>query len=99
MREEKLRTALDFAMALSPDNTLFSENKFENAQGDMCCVRYETVQFNGVSSLQEVFDAVSFYKTNMEFIISEQLGHTTLRDDYDAVVKTMMDTTEIHVLL
>ncbi|GMF20282.1 unnamed protein product [Phytophthora lilii] len=89
MRDQKIRTALDFVMGLErPHETMkkqFSLNQFENDQGDLCCVRFDTTLFPGVKSLQQVFDALSFYKNNMEIIISEQLGHITLRDDYDVV--------------
>ncbi|RLN49027.1 hypothetical protein BBJ29_004342 [Phytophthora kernoviae] len=89
MRGEKLRSALEFIMAperlTDPFKPHFSENKFETADGDLCCVRYETVQFPGVDSLEQVVDAMLFYKTNMEFIITEQLGHIMLRDDYDSI--------------
>ncbi|KAG7399311.1 hypothetical protein PHYBOEH_009237 [Phytophthora boehmeriae] len=89
MRKQKLLRAVEFLMTpprvSDPNETRFSENKFETAEGDLCCVRFETVQLAGVESLQQVFDALSFYTTNMEIISSEQLGHITLRDDYDTV--------------
>uniref|UniRef100_H3HEB0 AAA+ ATPase domain-containing protein n=1 Tax=Phytophthora ramorum TaxID=164328 RepID=H3HEB0_PHYRM len=64
---------------------IFSENRFENEHGDMCCIRFDTVHYPGVASLQQVFDALSFFMTNMEIVISEQLGHVMLRDDYDTI--------------
>uniref|UniRef100_H3HEB3 Uncharacterized protein n=1 Tax=Phytophthora ramorum TaxID=164328 RepID=H3HEB3_PHYRM len=89
MRDEKIRNALEFVMGpgrlSDPLKTQFSLNQFENGHGDLCCIRFETIQFPGVKSLQQVYDALSFYKNNMEIIISEQLGHLTIRDDYDAV--------------
>ncbi|KAG7380883.1 hypothetical protein PHYBOEH_011283 [Phytophthora boehmeriae] len=89
MRQEKLRNGLEFLLAperlTDPFKPHFSENKFETAGGDLCCVRYETVQFPRVDSLEQVIDALSFYKANMEFIITEQLGHIMLRDDYDSI--------------
>ncbi|EGZ12100.1 hypothetical protein PHYSODRAFT_515531 [Phytophthora sojae] len=48
-------------------------------------VRFDTIQFPGVKSLQQVYDALSFYKNNMEIIVSEELCHITLREDYDAI--------------
>eukprot|EP00644_Phytophthora_capsici_P006344 jgi/Phyca11/556702/estExt2_Genewise1Plus.C_PHYCAscaffold_940038 len=44
-----------------------------------------SIQFPGVRSLRQVYDALSFYKNNIEIIISEQLGHITIRDDYESV--------------
>jgi hypothetical protein len=84
-----LRSAYDFVMSRTHladvGKTQFSENRFENDQGDLCCVRFDTVQFSGCGSLEQVFDALSFFMTNMEIIISEQLGHGMLRDDYDTI--------------
>eukprot|EP00644_Phytophthora_capsici_P006348 jgi/Phyca11/576699/estExt2_Genewise1.C_PHYCAscaffold_940049 len=89
MREAKLRNAYDFVMSRAhltdPLKTHYSENRFENEQGDLCCVRFDTIQFPGVASLQQVFDALSFFMINMEIIISEHLGHVMLRDDYDTI--------------
>ncbi|RLN75348.1 hypothetical protein BBJ28_00003195, partial [Nothophytophthora sp. Chile5] len=55
------------------------------ASGDFCCVRNEVIPFPGVQSLQKVFDALKFTLLNLEISISEQLGHITLREDYDTV--------------
>ncbi|KAG7390804.1 Katanin p60 ATPase-containing subunit A1 [Phytophthora pseudosyringae] len=89
MRETKLRNGYDFVMSrarlVDPLKTHFSENRFENEQGDLCCVRFDAIHFPGVASLQQVFNALSFFMTNMEIIISEQLGHVVLRDDYDTI--------------
>lgn len=88
MRDQKIRNALQFVMGLGNDSDplkKLSENQFENDDGDLCCVRFESIQFPGVRSLRQVYDALSFYKNNMEIIISEQLGHITIRDDYESV--------------
>ncbi|RLN94806.1 hypothetical protein BBJ28_00022446 [Nothophytophthora sp. Chile5] len=63
----------------------YSEERFEDANGDFCCVRNEVISFPGVQSLQKVFDALKFTLLNLEISISEQLGHITLREDYDTV--------------
>ncbi|RLN74389.1 hypothetical protein BBJ28_00013724, partial [Nothophytophthora sp. Chile5] len=63
----------------------YSEERFEDASGDFCCVRNEVIPFPGVQSLQKVFDALKFTLLNLEISISEQLGHITLREDYDTV--------------
>ncbi|KAH7462117.1 uncharacterized protein KRP23_13977 [Phytophthora ramorum] len=89
MRRQKLRGAYEFVMSatrpVDPFKIQFSENRFENEHGDMCCIRFDTVHYPGVASLQQVFDALSFFMTNMEIVISEQLGHVMLRDDYDTI--------------
>ncbi|KAL3658967.1 hypothetical protein V7S43_016105 [Phytophthora oleae] len=95
MRDQKIRNALQFVMGLGNDTDplqKLSENQFENDDGDLCCVRFESIQFPGVKSLQQVYDALSFYKNNMEIIISEQLGHITIRDDYDTVEEEAFHT-------
>ncbi|POM70926.1 Hypothetical protein PHPALM_12576 [Phytophthora palmivora] len=63
----------------------YSDERFETAEGDFCGVRFETVQFPGVESLQQVFDAAVYYLTNMEISITERLGHVTVRDDYETI--------------
>ncbi|POM71711.1 Hypothetical protein PHPALM_11685 [Phytophthora palmivora] len=62
-----------------------SEERFEDANGDFCCVRNEVIPFPGVQSMRKVFDAVKFTLNTLEISISEQLGHITVRDDYDVV--------------
>ncbi|RLN74397.1 hypothetical protein BBJ28_00013730 [Nothophytophthora sp. Chile5] len=92
LRAEKLRNAYEYIMARSshsqPEKMQLSDERFETAQGDLCCVRFETVHFRGVESLQQVYNAVIFYLTNMEISISERLGHITVRDDYDSIEGT-----------
>ncbi|KAH7462190.1 uncharacterized protein KRP23_14050 [Phytophthora ramorum] len=89
IRAEKLRNAYDYILARSshsqPEKMQLSDERFESAQGDLCCVRFETVHFRGVESLEQVYNALIFYLTNMEISISERLGHITVRDDYDSI--------------
>ncbi|ETK73407.1 hypothetical protein F441_20071 [Phytophthora nicotianae CJ01A1] len=89
MRESKLHNGYDFVMSswhrVESSTSHFSENRFENDQGDLCCVRFDTIHFPGVNSLQQVYDALAFFMINMEIVISEQLGHVVLRDDYDTI--------------
>ncbi|RLN75330.1 hypothetical protein BBJ28_00003211 [Nothophytophthora sp. Chile5] len=62
-----------------------SEERFEDANGDFCCVRFEVIPFPGVRSVKHVFNALEFFLFNMEISISERLGHITIREDYDNV--------------
>ncbi|EGZ12142.1 hypothetical protein PHYSODRAFT_516987 [Phytophthora sojae] len=91
-RTEKLRNAYEYILARSshsqPEKMQLSDERFESAQGDLCCVRFETVHFRGVESLEQVYNALIFYLTNMEISISERLGHITVRDDYDSIEGT-----------
>lgn len=59
-----------------------SDERIEDSDGGYSCVRFEILQFHGVKSLEEVFDAVTFYHTNMEISVSEKLGHVAVRDDF-----------------
>ncbi|KAK1930858.1 hypothetical protein P3T76_013815 [Phytophthora citrophthora] len=92
IRAEKLRNAYEYIMARSshsqPEKMQLSDERFESAQGDLCCVRFETIHFRGVESLEQVYNALIFYLTNMEISISERLGHITVRDDYDSIEGT-----------
>ncbi|KAG1686047.1 hypothetical protein DVH05_007187 [Phytophthora capsici] len=92
IRAEKLRNAYEYIMARSshsqPEKMQLSDERFESAQGDLCCVRYETIHFRGVESLEQVYNALIFYLTNMEISISERLGNITVRDDYDSIEGT-----------
>ncbi|RLN90999.1 hypothetical protein BBJ28_00017402, partial [Nothophytophthora sp. Chile5] len=89
IRDEKLTNAYRYVsvrsrlMGSGPKRS--SEERFETADGDFCCVRFDRIQFEGVKSIQQVFEALRFYLTNMEISISERLGHITVRDDYDRV--------------
>ncbi|KAL4138093.1 hypothetical protein PRIC2_001600 [Phytophthora ramorum] len=89
IRDEKLRNAYNFVMDprhyVDMDKTTYSDELFESAEGDFCGIRFETVQFPGVKSLQQVYDAAVYYLTNMEISITERLGHITVRDDYETI--------------
>lgn len=63
----------------------FSEERFQDTDGAACCLRYEVVQFEGVQSLHQVFEALAFFMFNMEISISETLGDITVREDYDSL--------------
>ncbi|KAE8995464.1 hypothetical protein PF011_g16325 [Phytophthora fragariae] len=61
------------------------DHRYEDAQGNFCCERFEFFHFTGVQSIRQVFDAIKYFMLNMEITISEALGHTTVREDYDTV--------------
>lgn len=89
MKDERLARGFRYVTArcqhLDALKPHFSEEKFEDVNGDFCCVRNEVIPFPGVQSMRKVFDAVKFTLDTLEISISEQLGHITVRDDYDAV--------------
>ncbi|KAG1686055.1 hypothetical protein DVH05_007193 [Phytophthora capsici] len=68
---------------IHPFASYSSDDRYETATGDVCSVLFQTVEFPGVESLKQVFDAVLFSIHNAEISISERLGHVTTRDDYD----------------
>lgn len=57
-------------------------------EGDICVRSSNVIQFEGVRSVKQVFDACLFYVTNIEISISEMLGQLTLRDDIDCIDAT-----------
>ncbi|KAG7377498.1 hypothetical protein PHYPSEUDO_011529 [Phytophthora pseudosyringae] len=61
------------------------DHRYEDAQGNFCCERFEFFHFTGVQSIKQVFEAIKYFMLNMEITISEALGHTTVREDYDTV--------------
>ncbi|KAG7380054.1 hypothetical protein PHYPSEUDO_007830 [Phytophthora pseudosyringae] len=74
-----------FVLHLDALKPHFSEERFEDASGDFCCVRNEVIPFPGVQSMHDVFEALKFTMDTLEISISEHLGHLTIRDDYDTV--------------
>ncbi|RLN80034.1 hypothetical protein BBJ28_00008827 [Nothophytophthora sp. Chile5] len=84
-----LRNAFEYIMArsrhLTESQMQQSRENFETEDGDFCSLGSSVVHFPGVRSLQQVFDAVCFYLSNMEISISERLGNITVREDYDVI--------------
>ncbi|GMF61854.1 unnamed protein product [Phytophthora fragariaefolia] len=89
VRDQKLRNAFDFLMApgrfVDPDKPHTSDHRYETAEGDLCSVHLEAMHFPGVESLEKVWEALLFHYNTIEIGISERLGHTTVRDDYDNI--------------
>ncbi|ETI57631.1 hypothetical protein F443_00094 [Phytophthora nicotianae P1569] len=89
VRQQKLHNAYDFLMAPGrfedPDKPHTSDHRYETPEGDICAVHAEVMHFPGVESLDKVWRAVMFHYNNIEIDISEKLGHTTVRDDYDSI--------------
>lgn len=93
LKETKLRDAFEYvtarAVALDPLTPHVTDDRFETASGDFCCIRFETIQFRGLASVRQVYDALFDYVLNMETSISETLGHVTVRDEYDYAGKSL----------
>jgi hypothetical protein len=88
-RQQKLQNAYDFLMApgrfTDPEKPQTSDHRYESPAGDICATHSEVVHFPGVDSLEKVWEAVLFHYNNIEIDISERLGHTTVRDDYNSI--------------
>lgn len=69
-----------------------SDERFETANGDVRCDIFQTIHFPGVRSLKQVYDALLFSLDNVEISISERLGNVTIRDDYDDVDGSSLNT-------
>ncbi|KAE9199769.1 hypothetical protein PF004_g19179 [Phytophthora fragariae] len=89
VRQEKLMNAYDFLHApgrfVDPDKPHTSEHRYETAEGELCLVHLEAMHFPGVESLEHVWEALLFHYNTIEICVSERLGHTTVRDDYDTI--------------
>ncbi|KAL3660332.1 hypothetical protein V7S43_014486 [Phytophthora oleae] len=86
LREEKFKAAYEYVSNRSQMAQLqLSDERFETANGDTCCVIFQTVHLEGVESLKQVYDALLFSVNNAEISISERLGHVTVRDDYKGI--------------
>ncbi|KAG6610553.1 uncharacterized protein IUM83_06564 [Phytophthora cinnamomi] len=88
-RETKFRAAYEYITALTQttnsDELRHSDERFETAGGDICCVISQTIHFPGVRSLKQVYESLIFSLNNAEISISERLGNVTVRDDYGDV--------------
>ncbi|KAL3660333.1 hypothetical protein V7S43_014487 [Phytophthora oleae] len=89
IRPQKLQNAYEYITNACPLEDWMppqhSDERFETPEGDICCAHIEVAHFTGVKSVQQVFNALKFYVDNMEIIVSERLGHITLREDYDMI--------------
>ncbi|KAG1690814.1 hypothetical protein DVH05_027861 [Phytophthora capsici] len=84
LREQKFQSAYEYVTTRSQHSSSYSsDERFETANGDVCCSIFQTVHFPGVKSLKQVYDAVLFSMNNVEISICERLGHITTRDDYE----------------
>lgn len=89
LRDRKVRTALAYTFArsqfLDPLKPHHSEEHTETSSGDYCCSRFDQVQFDGVESVQQVFDVLLQCVRNVETSLSEHLRVCTVRENYDSV--------------
>lgn len=75
--------------SLDPRKPYCEDQRFETPNGDYCAVRFSILQFEGVQSVKQVFDALHFYFCNIEISISEKLGNITIREDDDMQDKSI----------
>lgn len=95
MKELKIRNALEYVQArcqfLDPLTPHTYEERFESTNGDYCCARFDLIQFEGVESVQQVYDTLLRYLLNMEISVSERTGHATVREDYDNADQSILN--------
>lgn len=88
LKSERLRDAVTFLRArgahLDRTKTFVDAQRFENAHGDYCSVRFDVTPFDGLQSARQVFDAYVNFAFNMEINVSATLGDITIREDDDA---------------
>ncbi|KAG1690815.1 hypothetical protein DVH05_027862 [Phytophthora capsici] len=86
IRDSKLQNGVDYVQTRSQYLDLLqpyaTSEQYVDAQGNFCSSCFDVVQFTGVKSVREVFDAAMFHFMNEEISISERLGVITLRDDF-----------------
>ncbi|KAE9034514.1 hypothetical protein PR003_g10082 [Phytophthora rubi] len=89
IRDQKPRNAYEYVMARNAQSPVGQDENsnelFGDDNGDVISLGSTVVNFPGVRSLRQVFEALWFYLTNMEISISERLGHITVREDYDMI--------------
>ncbi|GMF39659.1 unnamed protein product [Phytophthora fragariaefolia] len=89
IREQKLKNAYDYVISRSRrtpgGQNQNSRELLEGDNGNIYFLGSTVVNFRGVRSLRQVFEALWFYLTNMEISISERLGNITVREDYDMI--------------
>ncbi|KAF1327319.1 hypothetical protein FI667_g7690, partial [Globisporangium splendens] len=87
LKQEKLEEAITFLTErgrfLDPSKSFVDTQRFENAQGDYCSVRFDLTPFEGLQSARQVFDKYLDFAFNLEISISETLGDITIREDDD----------------
>lgn len=88
LRDKKLRNAQRFIESrchlYDPASPIIEFQQFETEQGDFCSVHCSREQYEGLQSVQQVFDVLLFSIRNIEINISEKLGHLTIREDDDS---------------
>lgn len=89
MKQPTLAKADQFLRARNRQLNLLKPSKTmslnENDEGDFFAVHGDIVQFKGSDSARQVYDALMFTMANMEISVSEKLGETTVREEYEAL--------------
>lgn len=87
LKTPKLDSALQFltmrSQFLDPLTPYRLEGRSGSAQGDYGCSLFDIVQFPGVKSVRQVYDAILHHLFYLEMSVAEQLGEITVRNDVD----------------
>uniref|UniRef100_K3X383 Uncharacterized protein n=1 Tax=Globisporangium ultimum (strain ATCC 200006 / CBS 805.95 / DAOM BR144) TaxID=431595 RepID=K3X383_GLOUD len=87
MKDAKLRNAHEYIQRqihlLDPLKPHHSSERSCNANDDCVSVGLDVIQFEDVTSLRQVYDAILDLFCNIEVNISERLGHIIVREDFN----------------
>uniref|UniRef100_K3X3B6 Uncharacterized protein n=1 Tax=Globisporangium ultimum (strain ATCC 200006 / CBS 805.95 / DAOM BR144) TaxID=431595 RepID=K3X3B6_GLOUD len=87
LKDHKILEAKHFieerSRGLDVTKTYVEEERFETTHGDFCSLRFDIVPIRGAASVKSVFDTMLYYIGNIEIMLSETMGHVTIREDDD----------------
>ncbi|KAF1327305.1 hypothetical protein FI667_g7674, partial [Globisporangium splendens] len=87
LKDHKILEAKHFieerSRGLDVTKTYVEEERFETAHGDFCSLRFDIVPIRGAASVKSVFNTMLYYIGNIEIMLSETMGHVTIREDDD----------------
>ncbi|DBA01254.1 TPA: hypothetical protein N0F65_010846 [Lagenidium giganteum] len=85
IKEHKINRAMalmdERSRAMDLTRPFATRDAFFSASGDHCFSFFDITPLPGVHSVAQVLQVMQFVVKNMEFVISEKLGWTTMRED------------------
>lgn len=89
MRDLKLRNTTQYLLErssgldeLTPHS---SQDVTQDEDGNIVCSQFDITQLPDARSIHEVFDAIRYFFSNEEIVLSERMGFLAIRDDFDMV--------------
>lgn len=87
MKDQKIRDANRFLVErtrhVNPFKASSELSQFETNSGDYCVIKIDVTPFEGVQSVQQVFEALQFYYANLELSLTDMSGGVTIRENDD----------------